>query len=362
MRHDPAMHMAAKSKNVVSHEVTFKTKQQIAEGTYAFTFVKPAGFDFRAGQHVRMTLIDPPETDAEGDSRFLTMASTPQEPDLVFAMRMRDTAFKRVMGRMQSGGRVLIQMLLESPHGSFVLHEDASRLAVFIAGGIGIVPAYSMIKDAIQRRLPHEMILFYANRRPEDAPFLAELEYLAKQHGSFRLIATITEPERLSQAWSGETGFINRAMLEKYVHALKSPIYYVAGLPDMVAAMQTVLAEIGISKDNIRAEEFAGFETGHTDRSPKSVQRTRLQVAGIVLAVILLVTLHVGGGASLYRIWRATSAAGLAASVLIVLLLSVLTLKIAIMRRAKHSLHAGHRKGKEGGPAHAPDPRSQRRR
>jgi ferredoxin-NADP reductase len=262
--------MGSMSKKRVAYEVALNGKQQIAEGTYAFTFEKPEGFHFYAGQHVRMTLIDPTETDAEGDSRFFTMASTPQEPDLVFAMRMRDTAFKRVLRRMRPGEKVLIEMLLESPHRSFVLHEDASKPAVFVVDGIGIVFAYSMIKDAIQRNLPRKMFLFYSNRRPEDAPFLAELQNLAKQNTSFELIATITEPEKSAQSWRGETGFIDRAMLEKYVDDLNSPIYYVAGLPDMVGAMQTVLSEVGVSKDNIRAEEFAGFEMGHDEEASSS--------------------------------------------------------------------------------------------
>src|SRR6266496_6847781 len=244
MQHGPAMHMRSMSKKRAAYEVALKDKKQIAEGTYEFVFEKPAGFRFNAGQHILMTLIDPPETDPERNSRFFTIASTPQEPDLVFAMRMRDTAFKRVRSRMQACEKVMIEILLESPHGSFVLHEDASRPAVFIVGGIGIVPAYSMIKDALQRKLPHKIFLFYSNRRPEDAPYLNELQNLPKQSPSFMLIATMTEPEKSAQAWQGETGSINRDMLEKYVSDLLSPIYYIAGLPEMVNAMQTVLAQV----------------------------------------------------------------------------------------------------------------------
>ena len=81
-----------------------------------------------------MTLIDPPETDSEGNSRFFSLANSPQETDLVIAMRMRDTAFKRILGRMQIGDKVLIEILLEIPHGSFALHDDLSIPAVFIIG------------------------------------------------------------------------------------------------------------------------------------------------------------------------------------------------------------------------------------
>lgn len=61
----------------------------------AFYFEKPSGFEFIAGQHIVMNHINPPETDAEGDTRVLCIASAPYEKDLIFAMRMRDTAFKR---------------------------------------------------------------------------------------------------------------------------------------------------------------------------------------------------------------------------------------------------------------------------
>jgi len=240
-------------------EVALKEKKQIAEGTIAFVFEKPNGFHFRAGQHIRITLIHPPETDSKGESRFFSLANAPHEEDLVIAMRMRDTAFKRVLGRMPIGDKVRIEILLGSPHGSFALHDDASKPAVFLIGGIGIVPAFSMIKNALERKLPHPLFLFYSNRRVEDAPFLDELETLAQHHPSFTLIATMTEPEKSAKSWRGETGHIDHSMLKKYVDDLQSPMYYLAGLPEMVSAMKTMLTASGVREENIRAEEFTGF-------------------------------------------------------------------------------------------------------
>jgi ferredoxin-NADP reductase len=245
--------------NKMAFEVALMDKRLVAEGTIAFVFEKPKDFHFKAGQHVRMTLIDPPETDSEGNSRFFSLANSPQEKDLIIAMRMRDTAFKRVLERMQIGDKVLIEILLESPHGSFALHNDPSIPAVFIIGGIGIVPAFSMIKDAIERKLPHKIFLFYSNRRPEDTPFLDDLERWARENPSFKLIATMTEPEKSAKLWPGETGKINRSMLKKHVDDLEAPIYYVAGLPEMVSAMKTMLIGLGVNEEHIRAEEFTGF-------------------------------------------------------------------------------------------------------
>lgn len=276
-------------------EVALKGKKQIAEGTFAFTFEKPEKFKFKAGQHIRMTLIDPPETDEEGDSRFLSIASTPQDTDLVFALRMRDTAFKRVLASMQPGDKVRIQVLLDVPHGAFALHDDASRPAVYIVGGIGIVPAYSMIKDATEKRLPHKLTLIYSNRRPEDTPFLAELENLAKQNSNFTFIPTMTEPEKSSRGWQGKTGRIDQPMLEKYIDNFNSPIFYISGLPEMVSAMKTLLINAGANKDNIKAEEFAGFNLNELpeDRGKRQKPMRYILLTTLVLLMLAMIVSHV---------------------------------------------------------------------
>jgi ferredoxin-NADP reductase len=292
------MHIGAAAKQIATFETTFKGKRQVAEGTYEFTFEKPVDLHFQAGQHVRMSLINPPETDAEGDKRFFTMASTPQDADLVFAWRVRDTAFKRIMQNMQPGSKVVVQKRLgEAPQGSFVLHEDATKPAVFIAGGIGIIPAYAMVKDALQRGLTHKMYVFYSNRRPEDASYLADLQAITKKNPNVTLIGTMTEPEKSAQPWQGETGFINRAMIEKYVSDTSQPIYYVSGLLGMVDAMRGVLSEMNISKDNIRAEEFDGFKMGegaHGSAAP-SGNKNHLLIGVLALVIIAMVIVHVKG-------------------------------------------------------------------
>ena len=264
----------------VAYDVALKDTYQLAEGTTAFVFEKPAEFQFQAGQHVRMTLIEPPETDSEGNSRFFSLASIPQENDLLIAMRMRDTAFKRVLGRMSLGEHVRIEKLMKSPHGSFTLHSDPAKPAVFLAGGIGVVPAFSIIKDATERKLPHSLVLFYSNRRPEDAPFLDELDILAQRNPALKVIATMTAPEQSARLWHGETGHIDQSMLKRYIPDLTSPIYYLAGLPEMVDAMKTVLAASGVAEDAIRAEEFSGFMMNHMGRTRRMSHKSPIRHAG----------------------------------------------------------------------------------
>ena len=232
-----------------------KARQEIAERTMAFRFEKPASFEFIPGQFIDITLLNPKETDSEGNTRGFSIASAPDEDFIMVATRLRDTAFKRVLKSIPLGAEVRV----EGPFGNLRLHNDKMRAAVVLTGGIGITPFRSILLHAATEKLPHHIFLFYANRRPEDAPFLSELQELEKKNPNFKLIACMSEMEKSSQPWSGERGLINHALLEKYLKGVSSAVYYITGPPAMVKAMHTILTDTGTDDDNIRIEEFAGY-------------------------------------------------------------------------------------------------------
>lgn len=237
------------------HSVKLNGRESVAEETMAFHFEKPVGFDFRAGQAADITLINPPETDAEGNIRTFSIVSAPFEDRLTFATRMRDTAFKRVLKSMPLGTSIKIS----DPSGSLTLHKNLAKAGVFLAGGIGITPFHSILRQAAHDKFPHHLYLFYSNRRPEDAAFLDELYELQKLNPNFRFVPTMTEIEKSQRKWAGKTGFIDSRMLTETLSSLQGPIYYIAGPPAMVAAMRQMLISAGADEDDIRTEEFAGY-------------------------------------------------------------------------------------------------------
>jgi ferredoxin-NADP reductase len=239
-----------------------KERQEVAENTMAFQFEKPVAWSFKAGQFIDITILNPPETDAEGNTRGFSIASAPHEPVIMVASRLRNTAFKRVLKSMPFDSEVKI----EGPFGNLTLHNNASRPAVFLTGGIGITPFRSILLHAAKEKLPHRIFLFYSSRRPEGAAFLEELQALQQQNPKYRIVATMTDMETSHQLWNGEVGPINFQMLDRYLRVGVSPewhtaglIYYIAGPPSMVRDFQTMLANAGIDSDDIRTEEFAGY-------------------------------------------------------------------------------------------------------
>ena len=91
------------------YKVILKGREEVASGTMAFHFGKPKGFAYKAGQWADFTLINPPETDAEGNTRGFSLASAPYEDDLMVATRMRDTAFKRVLKMVPLGTELAME-------------------------------------------------------------------------------------------------------------------------------------------------------------------------------------------------------------------------------------------------------------
>jgi len=228
-------------------------KEIIANDTMAFTWEKPAGFEYVAGQNGDFTLINPSETDPEGNTRTFSFVSTPDEKTLMTATRLRDTAYKRSLKNLQLNSLVG----LKEPYGDFKLHKNADKPAVFIIGGIGITPVISIISDATKRKLPHKITLLYSNRTPEDTPFISDLNNLVRTNPNFKFVSVYTKLTK--NEWGGEVGHIDSDMIKKHVPDLVGPIYYLSGPPEMVKAMRTTLIEAGADEDDIRTEEFSGY-------------------------------------------------------------------------------------------------------
>lgn len=231
-------------------------RQELAQGTMAFHLSKPAGFAFRPGQAFEIQLPDAPAS-ATGEERghAFSIVSAPHEDELVFATRMRDSAYKRALAALPLGAPLDI----DGPFGSLLLHQKAARAGVLIAGGIGITPFMSMIRHAAHTRSAQPLALLYSNRRPEDTAFWAELQAHAQALPSLGLHATMTDMAHSSAPWSGATAPIDAAFVQRAIAGLPAPIFYVSGPPGLVQAMRQTLVQAGVDEDDVRSEEFFGY-------------------------------------------------------------------------------------------------------
>lgn len=227
-------------------------KEDIAEGTMLFRFTKPGSFIYDAGQTMDVTLIAPSDTDADGESRSLSIASAPHEPELRVAMRMRDTAFKRSLRDMRLGTTVEI----EGPFGALTL-TDVTRPVVLLTGGIGATIARSIIAGAVETQHAYPLTLLYSNPTPKGAAFLAEFEGFSRQHPLFTFVPTMTRA--VPGEWIGEEGRVTAAKLIAYANLGAKPLFYLSGTPLMVSELRAMLLSLHVPDSDIQMESFAGY-------------------------------------------------------------------------------------------------------
>jgi ferredoxin-NADP reductase len=231
-----------------------RDRREVAAGTVAFHFDKPPGLAFKPGQAIELLLPDP-SNGSETMGHAFSLVSAPFEDELVIATRMRDSQYKRALASLAPGAGARI----EGPFGSLTLHKDTRRAAVFIAGGIGITPFMSMLRQAARDGFSRDVALLYSNRRPEDAAYLDELRALQAKHPRFRLVATMTEAQASALAWNGETRPIDASLVRAAADGLPSPIFYVAGPPGLVEAVRKALSAAEVDDDDVRSEDFYGY-------------------------------------------------------------------------------------------------------
>jgi glycine betaine catabolism B len=218
--------------------------------THGIMLKKPAGFSFRPTQFTFLSL----RTGEGTDVRPMSIATSPTRPNLEYAVRISDSAFKRAFASLRPGDRVNVQ----GPFGRFLLKED--RPAVLLAGGIGITPLKGMAEYAADNALSIAVRLVYSNRTEEEIAYREELEELERRNPRFQVIHTLTG-SKASKGWKGSIGRIDTRQLHDAAKGLDKPVFYVCGKPPMVAEMLRLLSDSRVPESDVLVEVFRGYRS-----------------------------------------------------------------------------------------------------
>lgn len=233
-------------------KATLKNKQKIADDTYELTFDLGAEtIDFLAGQYCRIWLPELNGTDEKPSRKFSIVNSPDDNHRLVIATRSGISAYKTKLLALQPGEQVIIEKI----KGKLVLPQHSARPNVFVAGGIGIVPFISMLRDLEHKRAVRDITLLYFNRTLSSSPYLAELQQLAASNSGLRLVPVMTR----DASWQGEIARFSAQLLTTLLADIKGYNYYVVGTTSMVEASIDALRTSGVNADQICTEDFTGY-------------------------------------------------------------------------------------------------------
>jgi ferredoxin-NADP reductase len=230
-------------------EYTVRALEVIAHGGSAFSvrFERPAAFSFLPGQYMVITT----GTGAAALTKHLTISSSPSDPYLEVTKGSTGHPFAESLRRLKSGDEVAIR----GPFGDFTFRGEYGKVA-FVAGGIGITPLWSMIRNATENLIDTDITLLYSAKTEQDILFHEVMKDIANANLHLSMVITLTAPGR---GWTGHTGRIDRMMIEQDIPDWQDRIFFTSGPPAMVDAMLGILREIGVPEDHIRYEYFPGY-------------------------------------------------------------------------------------------------------
>ena len=204
---------------------------------------------FMAGQYINLFV----EIGGVRTSRPYSISSPPNQ-----------TAYYDITVRRVPDGFVSVYLLDEvetgqrltstSPAGTFyhnpLFHGDD---LVFIAGGSGITPFMSMLREATDRGLGRTIHLVYGSRSEADIIFAEELRQRAAAHDNLTVTPVISEP---SPAYTGAAGFITGDRLKTLLGELGGRMFYICGPEAMYRFVKAELAKLAIPGRRIRIEVY----------------------------------------------------------------------------------------------------------
>jgi len=216
--------------------------------TFCFERVDGPLPPFRAGQYVNVM------ANVEGvrTSRPYSISSAPTAERLELTVRDKPGGF--VAPYLFSELKIGHVLETSGPAGHFYYEPliDGKDL-VFLAGGSGITPFMSMIRDTVQRQRALKIKLLYGSRTPEDVIFKGELEKLAASHSNFTLSLVVSEPP---EGYGGLKGFLNSQLIAQLVGDIKGKTFYVCGPRAMHDFCRAALKELEVPQRKIRYELY----------------------------------------------------------------------------------------------------------
>ncbi|MBN1381349.1 MAG: FAD-dependent oxidoreductase [Deltaproteobacteria bacterium] len=203
---------------------------------------------FRAGQYLSIVV----HSNGMTTSRAYTISSAPGKPHLDITIRRKEGGF--VSPFLLSNVKPDDVLEATGPHGTFFYEPlmDSDHL-VFLAGGSGVTPFMSIIRETVEQKLPLQIHLLYGSRSPDDIIFGDELKRIAATHLNIEVDFVISEPPK---GWSGLTGLLDAGTILSTVGPVDGKTFFICGPAPMHVLCEGALESLGVPRRRIKKEAY----------------------------------------------------------------------------------------------------------
>jgi ferredoxin-NADP reductase len=203
---------------------------------------------FRAGQYIGLTV----EIDGVRTSRPYSLVSSPNQLAYYeLGIKRKDDGF--VSPHLLENVKVGDIFETTEPLGNFYYNPIFhGKDLVFIAGGCGITPFMSMLRNITERMLPINAMLIFGCLTEKDILFREELDEMQKRRSNIKAEYVLSE----QPDWAGECGFITKNVISKFVPSVKDKFFYIVGNQAMYQFIQEQLNELGVPRHRFIYEAY----------------------------------------------------------------------------------------------------------
>jgi propane monooxygenase reductase subunit len=206
-----------------------------------------ADLSFTPGQYIDLHV---PGTEMR---RSFSLANLPGEGSMEFLIRAYPGG--AFAGLLEAGLEVGTAIEFTGPYGSFRL-ADTDRDILMVAGGSGMAPVLSLLRELAAQNSGRKIRFFYGARTDADLFNRELIQELGSGLGDFEYAEVLSEPN--SSGWTGATGYVHEAAAAALSSGhLSDPEVYTCGPPPMVDALVDVLTNgHGVEEKDISYDKF----------------------------------------------------------------------------------------------------------
>ncbi len=229
------------------------SKRQLTHDIYELRIglLEPKEIEFTAGQYVQLESKE--YKGRESVIRAYSISSLPSDKkqvELIIRRVPNGICTTWVFDYLKEGQEIA----LSGPYGEFRLQPTEAPV-LFIAGGSGMAPIWSMLRDMREKGINRQAHYFFGALTQNDLFFLDEMKQLEKELPNFRFVPALSkEPDESD--WTGERGIITE-VVKKHIPDTSDHEAYLCGSPGMIDACIKALTGNGMKAEKIYYDKFA---------------------------------------------------------------------------------------------------------
>lgn len=200
---------------------------------------------FTPGQHVPVRVV----LGGVVHERCYSLTGDPAEPTLAITVKRQP---RGTVSRWLVDAAAVGDVLEIGPAaGTFVLPDAPAAPLLFLAGGSGITPVWSLVREALRRAADADVALLYYARRSADFAFASELAGLAARHPRLRVHLLPQAPDDAS----APAGRFSASQLTALVPDYAERDAFLCGPEGLMHAATRHWTDAGLAA-RLRREEF----------------------------------------------------------------------------------------------------------